>query len=126
MHDGIKLPRNVRRAGLHTDLFDGTDIVSCRMYRDAGQTWRGFTKNAYEGLGSPVVLGVFTFIEVVGILLPWVWLPCALAMGGVGAGPIVLACFAIAVHPVTIATLVAIQWRSWWLHRTGRRTWKGR
>ena len=147
MHDGIKLPRNLRRAGLHTDLFDGTDVVSCRMYRDAGQTWRGFTKNAYEGLGSPVVLAVFTFIEVVGILLPWVWLPCALVVGGVGMGPIVLACFAIlaqlvqrvllavrfrqswlcvVLHPLTIATLMAIQWRSWWLHRTGRRAWKGR
>ncbi len=147
MHDGIKLPRNLRRAGRHTDLFDGTDVVRCRMYRDAGQVWRGFTKNAYEGLGSPVVLGVFTFIEVVGILLPWVWLPCALAIGGVGTGPLVLACFAIAaqlvqramlaarfrqswlcvlLHPVTIATLVVIQWRSWWLHRTGRRAWKGR
>ena len=94
-----------------------------------------------------MVLAVFTFIEVVGILLPWVWLPCALVVGGVGMGPIVLACFAIlaqlvqrvllavrfrqswlcvVLHPLTIATLMAIQWRSWWLHRTGRRAWKGR
>jgi hypothetical protein len=70
MHDGIKLPRNIRRAGFHTDLYDGSDSVSCRMYRSAAETWRGFTKNAYEGLGSPLVLVVFTMLEVLGILAP--------------------------------------------------------
>jgi hypothetical protein len=147
MHDGIKLPRNVRRAGFHTDLYDGGESVSCRMYRNAGETWRGFTKNAYEGLGSPVVLAVFTLLEAAGILLPWIWLPIAVARGETPLGPTVLASFAVAaqlfqrtilarrfaqpwecvaLHPVTIALLLAIQWRSWWLHLTKRRAWRGR
>jgi hypothetical protein len=147
MHDGIKLPRNVRRAGFHTDLYDGSESVSCRMYRSAGETWRGFTKNAYEGLGSPVVLLVFTLLEGAGILLPWIWLPAAIAGGAAPLGPTVLAAFAVAaqvaqrvllarrfgqpwecvvLHPVTIALLLAIQWRSWWLHLTKRRAWRGR
>ena len=150
MHDGIKLPRNVRRAGFHTDLYDGSDTVSCRMYRSAGETWRGFTKNAYEGLGSPVVLVVFTVLEAFGILLPWIWLPVMLLVQGTEAMPTVptgLASFAIGVqiaqrrllakrfsqpwecwvlHPVTIVLLLAIQWRSWWLHLTKRRAWRGR
>ena len=150
MHDGIKLPRNVRRAGFHTDLYDGSDTVSCRMYRSAGETWRGFTKNAYEGLGSPVVLVVFTVLEAFGILLPWIWLPAMLLVQGTEAMPTVptgLASLAIGVqiaqrrllakrfsqpwecwvlHPVTIVLLLAIQWRSWWLHLTKRRAWRGR
>ena len=147
MHDGIKLPRNVRRAGFHTDLYDGSESVSCRMYRNAGETWRGFTKNAYEGLGSPAVLAVFTLLEAGGMLLPWVWLPFAIARGDAPLGPTVLAAFAIAaqlvqrtllarrfgqpwecvaLHPLTIALLLAIQWRSWWLHLTKRRAWRGR
>jgi glycosyltransferase involved in cell wall biosynthesis len=150
MHDGIKLPRNVRRAGFHTDLYDGSDTVSCRMYRSAGETWRGFTKNAYEGLGSPVVLVVFTVLEAFGILLPWIWLPVMLLVRGTESMPTVptgLASFAIGaqiaqrrmlakrfsqpwecwvLHPVTIVLLLAIQWRSWWLHLTKRRAWRGR
>ena len=150
MHDGIKLPRNVRRAGFHTDLYDGSDTVSCRMYRSAGETWRGFTKNAYEGLGSPVVLVVFTVLEAFGILLPWIWLPVMLVVQGTESMPTVptgLASFAIGtqvaqrrllakrfsqpwecwvLHPVTIVLLLAIQWRSWWLHLTKRRAWRGR
>jgi hypothetical protein len=147
MHDGIRLPRNVRRAGLRSDLYDGSDGVRCRMYRGAAQTWRGFTKNAYEGLGSPLVLAVFTLLEAGGILLPWAWLVAAVASGGMPLGPTVLAWFAVGaqlvqrallaarfsqpvscvlLHPVSIALLLAIQWRSWWLHVTKRRAWKGR
>ena len=147
MHDGIRLPRNVRRAGLRSDLYDGSEGVRCRMYRGAAQTWRGFTKNAYEGLGSPVVLAVFTLLEAGGILLPWAWLVAAAVTGGMPLGPTVLAWFAVGaqlvqrsmlaarfsqpavcvlLHPVSIALLLAIQWRSWWLHVTKRRAWKGR
>ncbi len=32
MHDGIKLPRSFRAAGLMTDLCDATPVARCRMY----------------------------------------------------------------------------------------------
>jgi hypothetical protein len=96
-----------------------------------------------------VVLVVFTVLEAFGILLPWIWLPVMLAQGtaSMPLGPTVLASFAIAaqlvqrtllarrfsqpwecvaLHPVTVALLLAIQWRSWWLHLTKRRAWRGR
>ena len=147
MHDGIHLPRSLRRAGYRTDLYDGTDSVACRMYRDAAGTWHGFTKNAYEGLGSPVVLGVFTVLEGAGILLPWAWIPVMAWRGSAPGVPAVLACAAVGcqilqrillavrfrqpascvlLHPLSIAVLLAVQWRSWWLHVTGRRAWRGR
>ena len=53
LHDGVKLPRAFRAAGLRTDLFDATDVASCRMYRNAGEVWRGLAKNATEGLAAP-------------------------------------------------------------------------
>jgi glycosyltransferase involved in cell wall biosynthesis len=71
MHDGIKLPRAVRRAGFRTDLFDGTDLCSVRMYRGFAATWRGFAKNAYEGLGSIALLLFLTVFHVLGHVLPW-------------------------------------------------------
>ncbi|MCX5665397.1 MAG: glycosyltransferase family 2 protein [Planctomycetota bacterium] len=70
MHDGIKLPRAVRSVGGRTDLFDGTQLAECRMYRTAGQVWRGFAKNAYEGLGSFALLLFITVIHIVGHVLP--------------------------------------------------------
>ena len=49
-HDGIKLPRAFRAAGLMTDLCDATDVARCRMYRGSSELWHGLAKNAGEGL----------------------------------------------------------------------------
>ncbi len=147
MHDGIKMPRAFRSAGFRTDLFDGTDLVECRMYRGLGQVWRGFAKNAYEGLGSPALLLFVTVLHGCAVLLPWVtllawlagavvapWVPWVAALTIVAgfAQRLVLArrfvhsWASVALHPVGIAMLTAIQWHSLWLHLTGRRAWKGR
>lgn len=74
MHEGVKMPRVARRAGVRTDLFDGTDVCSCRMYRGWMSTWRGFAKNAYEGLGSVGLLAFCTVLHVIGHVLPAAWL----------------------------------------------------
>lgn len=148
MHDGIRLPRAVRRAGWATDLFDGTALCSVRMYRGLGQVWRGFAKNAYEGLGSVTLLCVITAMHGLGHVWPWVagalllsgavsggeftwWLVAA----GVGVPALERALLAarfgqpwvgVALHPVGVLLLTAIQWWSLWLHVRGRRAWKGR
>ena len=77
MHDGIKLPRAIRASGAATDLFDGTHLCSVRMYRGLAQTWRGFTKNAFEGLGSVGLLVFVTIVHALGHVLPWLYLAWA-------------------------------------------------
>ncbi|MEM0983046.1 MAG: glycosyltransferase [Planctomycetota bacterium] len=147
MHDGIKLPRAVRAAGLKSDLFDGTDLVSVRMYRGLAETWRGFAKNAYEGLGSVGLLCFMTVVHLLGHLLPWGVLIAALA--GVELTPIAVSLAGLAallqltqrltlarrlrhavlgalLHPVGVAMMTAIQWHSYFIQRAGRRAWRGR
>jgi glycosyltransferase involved in cell wall biosynthesis len=155
MHDGVKFPRAVRRAGLRTDLYDGTESVSCHMYRGFSQTWRGFAKNAFEGLGSLGLLIFITVWHVLGHLLPWVVIAAAatqmltqsdasrerpqtalvLAVLAVASGLLYRVLLAarfrqswlnVPLHPISIAMLTAVQWWSLWLDRTGRRGWKGR
>jgi glycosyltransferase involved in cell wall biosynthesis len=155
MHDGVKFPRAVRRAGLRTDLYDGTESVSCHMYRGFLQTWRGFAKNAFEGLGSLGLLIFITVWHVLGHLLPWVVITaavaqmltqsdasrerpqtalvlavlavvCALLYRALLAARFRQAWLNVPLHPISIAMLTAVQWWSLWLDRTGRRGWKGR
>ncbi len=147
MHDGIKLPRTMRKAGFRTDLFDATALVSCRMYRGFAQTWRGFSKNAFEGLGSVGLLTLVTVLHALAYVLPWVVIVLA-AFGRVTdpstVGLAVAACFVALshrlllalrfhqrfsgalLHPVGIVLMGAIQWYSFYLHVTNQRTWKGR
>lgn len=153
MHDGVKMPREVRKAGFHTDLFDGTDLVSVRMYRGLDQTWRGFTKNAYEGIGSLGLLVFFTIVHLLAHVLPWIvasvalffWISGALSTEWRAAGAISGVCVGlniaqrlllsvrfrqgvapVVLHPIGVLFMTAIQWYSLFLARTNRRSWRGR
>jgi hypothetical protein len=144
LHDGIELPRLFRGAGLMTDLCDATPIARCRMYRSAGELWRGLTKNAIEGLGAPALIVPSTLVLLLGQVAPVVllglsiWhsrapvLPAAAVacayyprMAGVMCfgQPVLGALF----HPIGVLILVAIQWYAWFALVLGRpRSWKGR
>lgn len=146
MHDGVKLPRLFRKAGYRTDLFDGTALCRVRMYTGFGQTWRGFAKNAYEGLGSPGLLVFLTLLHLTVHIVPWLLLPILLMTGAKGSALVLVSMVILLqitqrllltnrfdhsavlafVHPASIALLTVLQWHSYLLHRRSDRTWKGR
>lgn len=69
-HEGLGLARAFRSAGKVTDLFDATGVAVCRMYSGAGEVWRGFAKNAHEGLASPKSILPFGILLFCGQVLP--------------------------------------------------------
>lgn len=147
LHDGVTLPRAFRRAGFGTDLFDATDIATCRMYRGARQVWDGFSKNATEGMATPAALPVWTVLLAGGHVLPWLLLAAG-AAAGLPAGVTVPAALGVAaalaqrlalalrfrqplpevlLHPVAILVLLALQWTALIRAARGRApTWRGR
>ncbi|MCA9203485.1 MAG: glycosyltransferase [Planctomycetales bacterium] len=147
LHDGVKLPRAYRAAGLATDLFDATEVATCRMYRSGGEVWKGFEKNAIEGLASPRLIVPTTVLLLAGQVLP---LPLLLAASVVplsfwgkmtlfaavcaGYAPRVLAALrfqqswlSVVLHPIGVAVLLLIQWSAllkWLIGRPSH--WKDR
>ena len=150
LHDGIKLPRAFRRAGLRTDIFDATDIASCRMYTRSLDVWKGLSKNATEGIGSPGTIVPFTILLAGGQILPWVLVAWGLATGWQGwpAWTVAAAVIAVALsslprileagrfrqsvtsvlaHPLGILVFLAIQWVALGRRLLGLQTsWRGR
>ena len=106
-------------AGFATDLVDVTDLATCRMYDNAGDTWRGFLKNAAGGMGSARGIVPWTVLLLGGHVMPWV----LLAVGG-WTWPTGLACGLTVLTSVAIAgrfkqgvRAVAtrpLAWRLWW------------
>ena len=145
LHDGIRLPRVFRKAGFATDLFDATDLASCRMYRTNGETWRGLGKNATEGLGAPGRIVPMTVLLAGGQVLPFILCGCApilsskalvLALSA-AAFAILPRLFAVLrfrqplgsalLHPLGVLALLAIQWSALVRQLLGRPSqWKGR
>ena len=150
LHDGIKLPRAFRRAGLRTDIFDATDIASCRMYTRSLDVWKGLSKNATEGIGSPATIVPFTILLAGGQMLPWVLVAWGLATGWQGwpAWTVAAAVIAVALsslprilaagrfrqsfasvlaHPLGVLVFLAIQWVALGRRLLGLQTsWRGR
>ncbi len=145
LHDGIKLPRVFRQAGFRTDLFDATDLATCRMYHSTGETWRGLGKNATEGLAAPGTIGPMTALLLGGQVMPFVLLglapmlsSSALVLSGLAAAlaylPRLLAAAwfrqplgSAFLHPLGVVALLAIQWHALIRQLAGKPSeWKGR
>ncbi|UWQ22073.1 glycosyltransferase family 2 protein [Jannaschia sp. W003] len=146
MHDGLNLPRNVRRAGGRTDLVDATPLAHVRMYEDWPAIVEGFSKNATEGMATPRALPVWTALLFGGHVLPFLVLPLALLAGAWGAAWLSLAAvvlllaartvlawrmhqhpLSVLLHPVGVLVTLWIQFRALRDARRGRRvTWRGR
>ena len=147
LHDGIKLPRAFRAAGLRTDLCDATDVASCRMYRGAREVWNGLAKNAGEALAAPALIGPVTLVLLVGQVLPPILL-AIVAFSGLPRPALFLALAATSLaflprllgvvrfrqpllgavlHPIGVLVLLAIQWTAFARRLCGRPArWKGR
>lgn len=145
LHDGVKLPRLFRRAGYDTDLFDATDLATCRMYHTNLETWRGLGKNATEGLGAPGTILPMTMLLLGGQVLPLCVVMLAaflnsnvLPLAAVAAALAYLPRFVAVwrfrqrlgsalLHPLGVLALLGIQWvallRQW---RGKPSVWKGR
>lgn len=145
-HDGLKLPAAYRRAGLATDLADGTELASCRMYRSAGEVIRGLLKNADEGIASPRRLIPFTLLLLGASLWPVVTLalawqadrPVAIAVSGLaitlGHFPRIVAAaqfrqssYGVLFHIAAVTLFVGLQWVAFFAKALGQKpAWKGR
>jgi glycosyltransferase involved in cell wall biosynthesis len=145
LHDGIKLPRLFRQHGLRTDLFDATEIASCRMYEGADDVLSGLMKNAHEGLASPRLIVPMSLMLLGGQVLPWIllvgwpalaadtrWMVLAGAVLSMVPRWIAVWRFRQSVlgallHPISVAVFVGIQWVAFCRRWRGKpNLWRGR
>ncbi len=115
------------------------------MYRSDAETWRGFGKNTHEGLGAPTRIGPFTLILGLGQVAPFALLPFTPWLSGWQIAGIFIAIVAallprvvaarrfgqpfraVWLHPLGVASLLALQWWGLVRYLRGRpSSWKGR
>jgi glycosyltransferase involved in cell wall biosynthesis len=145
LHDGVNLARRMKRAGFPIGIVDGQDLATCRMYLGFRASWRGFARNAYEALGSPVALIIMATLNLALFVLPFVALPWSALAGarstaawGLAVLVVLALRFGLAwrfrhpwwialATPVAILALTGIQAESYLRYRTGRSVlWRDR
>lgn len=146
--DDVALAQRIKAHGLRWRLADATRDVRCRMYRNAGEVFEGFSKNLFAGFGYRLLPFAFVwtwlaivFLMPITILLLWLAgagipaLDAAIAGAGVVFGftlwglshlrfrfPLWLTLF----YPISMLLALVIAVRSVVLAVRGRSTWKGR
>jgi chlorobactene glucosyltransferase len=85
--EDVWLCKAVKRSGGKVAAFDGTDVVSCRMYRGFGELWQGFSKNLFAGLGNSVP-GFVALMALVALLYlaPYGFLVSSALHGNISLG----------------------------------------
>lgn len=140
LHDGVKLPRLFRRHGFTTDLFDASDLATCRMYQNGAEVIAGLGKNATEGIAAPGTILPMTVLLAGGQLLPFLLLatPAPLAITLAASVLTLLPRFiamrkfqqpliGVLLHPLGVLVLLAIQWYAFFRRASGRPArWKTR
>jgi hypothetical protein len=126
-------------------------VATCRMYRTAGEVWRGLAKNATEGMAAPGTIVPWTVLLIGGQVLPVVLLLGVVLSGARGPGAAwtiataavgVAASYAVRLvaarrfgqslggallHPLGVVVLLAVQWYALIRRLTGRApSWRGR
>ena len=117
------------------------------MYRGFVESFHGFAKNGYEGLGSIWILLLITVIHLVGHLLPFGvliygastgdWLPVATPVSIASVVIMLGMRLALArryrqapvgpfLHPIAVIATTLMQWWSLYAHLRGTRSWRGR
>lgn len=142
--DDMALCRRVKETGARVVFADGHRMARCRMYRGAGEVWRGFSKNLAEGVGGSAagVLGVAALYGM-AFVAPYAGLAAALlgarsllaaSSTGVAANLAIRAALAlrlrqpaagIILHPLAVLGLLAITANSFRWSRRGI-VWRGR
>jgi chlorobactene glucosyltransferase len=65
--EDVWLCKSVKKAGGRVVAYNGSDVVSCRMYHNFREIWEGFSKNLFAALGYSTP-GFFVLIMLVAVL----------------------------------------------------------
>jgi chlorobactene glucosyltransferase len=146
--DDFALVRQVKAHKRTWRLFDGTNLVYCRMYRNFSQVFHGFSKNFFSVFGNRIIPFLFiwiwlgiVFIEppvvlllrIVNIPVFWtsVWLAIiaclqATLLWGLTLWRFRFPFWMVVLYPVTILLSEIVALNSIYATLFGQSTWKGR
>lgn len=146
-HDGIMLPRAYRTKQLTTDIFDATDLATCRMYHNCREVVGGLLKNATEGIANQRLIVPFSVLLLSSGVLPLLcwsvtvatnqsWWVIALAVLATIAGyyprwrnavRFRQSWIGVVLHPIAILWFTGLQWLAFYRKLTNTPTlWRGR
>ncbi|MEX1062359.1 MAG: glycosyltransferase family 2 protein [Balneolaceae bacterium] len=108
--EDVSLARATRHAGLQMRMFEGGDLVRCRMYKNEREIRNGFRKNFFAGFSYSFPLFTAGAVwHLIVYVLPFIMLPVAYT----GSRALWLVLSATAVGIIFIHWLILSAWFRW-------------
>lgn len=143
--DDMALMRRFKRRRHRVVFADGVQIASTRMYQGAADLWKGFSKNAFEGIGGRVgamlavqALYFTSFVAPYVALLfgllgveAWLW-PGVIGVAANVTTRTLLAVryghglASVVLHPFAVTLFCGLLVNSWRWYRADQVQWRGR
>lgn len=79
--EDVFLAKEVKKHGMRMALVDGTDFVSCRMYTNFSESFKGFSKNLYAGFSFDLPLFSVFIVHLILLYVFPLTLPLMYAFG---------------------------------------------
>ncbi|MDA0676472.1 MAG: glycosyltransferase family 2 protein [Chloroflexi bacterium] len=144
LFEDTALARAWREASENSQVADGRNVATVRMYESFGGIWNGFSKNYYPAFGNLrsfaifqlymvtafVALPLFTVISFINGAIDPAFL--FIVVGSLAPRSLVALRFrhplwSVPLHPLAITVMVVLGLRSWWRSSLGGGvSWKGR
>ncbi len=146
--DDIAIGRRVHAMGLKYKLLDGGGLVSCRMYRNFDQTWKGLTKSTFATFNfDPYFITLMYILVLIFYVSPPIVLGIGLAQPQIPleitamAGIAVLLnivlwtisnvrfhfpLYVVLIYPFSAIFMTVVAFSSMILTMQGKALWKGR
>ncbi len=147
--EDVWLVKATKRAGGKAMVFNGIDVVSCRMYESLADVWKGFSKNLFAGVNysyagmfgiALMMFGCFIvpylFVAMSFVVAPFscdfFWLPLAHIVVAIVMRLIIAWRFGLPtlgawLNALSVALFIGIALNSmWWIWSGKGAEWKGR
>jgi hypothetical protein len=141
--EDIGLMRAIRSDGGRAITVDGSRIADCRMYSSTSEVIDGYSKSLWAAFGGPIgsaaVVGTLSAAYVLPFAAMFLshrgrdraWAATGVLAGVAGRALVAQRTGARVLpdslaQPFSIAAFAGLNALSWWRHRRGTNTWKGR
>ncbi len=144
LFEDTALARAWREGYENSQVADGRNVATVRMYESLGGIWNGFSKNYYPAFGSLTTFTIFQlYMGAAFVALP-LFAVISVANGAAATAFLFIAAGSLApralvalrfrhplwsvpLHPFAVSMMIALGLRSWWQSSFGGGVrWKGR
>jgi hypothetical protein len=127
--DDIELARSIIRSGFKGGPVDGSVIAECQMYKGRDDLIAGYTKSLWRAFGSPIG-AVIAIAILLATALPFIQFSAGITFILLSRLMVSLKVrsnlIAVIFHPIAMIAQSLLIIYSFYLHRIGRLSWRGR